>query len=174
MEWVDLWQLLLLKTLMVEHGGSSASSYLADPTLSYMMMSQDQASLNIIKLSPLLISFSLSLSLTLSRKFADIGHTVSLQYSKGTYHISDWTHVINAHALPGPGIINGLKQVNVKTSCTNKPLPGDEKHSQCVKVGIEILPHRQLDSCLQIYHPRPRRHTAAVRSDHHSWRIVGK
>ena len=32
MEWVDLWQLLQLKTFMVRHGGSSASSYLADPT----------------------------------------------------------------------------------------------------------------------------------------------
>ena len=32
MEWVDLWQFLWLKTLMVGHGGSSAASYLADPT----------------------------------------------------------------------------------------------------------------------------------------------
>ena len=32
MKWVDLWQLLLLKTLMVGHGGSSVGSYLADPT----------------------------------------------------------------------------------------------------------------------------------------------
>ena len=32
MEFVDLWQLLQLKALMVRHGGSSASSYLADPT----------------------------------------------------------------------------------------------------------------------------------------------
>ena len=32
MEWVDLWQLLQLKTLMVGDGGSSAGSYLANPT----------------------------------------------------------------------------------------------------------------------------------------------
>ena len=32
MEWVDRFQLLWLKTFMVRHGGSSASSYLADPT----------------------------------------------------------------------------------------------------------------------------------------------
>ena len=32
MKWVDLWQLLKLKTLMVGHGGSSAGSYLGDPT----------------------------------------------------------------------------------------------------------------------------------------------
>ena len=32
LEWVDLWQLLQLKALMLGHGGSSAGSYLADPT----------------------------------------------------------------------------------------------------------------------------------------------
>ena len=32
MEWVDLWQFTVVKTFMVGHGGSSAGSYLADPT----------------------------------------------------------------------------------------------------------------------------------------------
>ena len=32
MEWVDIVQLLQLKTLIVGHGGCSAGSYLADPT----------------------------------------------------------------------------------------------------------------------------------------------
>ena len=32
MEWLDLSQLLELETLMLGHGGSSAGSYLADPT----------------------------------------------------------------------------------------------------------------------------------------------
>ncbi|WVQ75743.1 orotidine 5'-phosphate decarboxylase [Cryptococcus sp. DSM 104548] len=45
------------------------------------------------------------------RKFADIGNTVSLQYSSGVHKISSWSHLTNAHAVPGPGIITGLAAV---------------------------------------------------------------
>ena len=45
-------------------------------------------------------------------KFADIGKTVKHQYSGGVYKISEWAHIINAHVLPGPGIIQGLREVN--------------------------------------------------------------
>jgi orotidine 5'-phosphate decarboxylase subfamily 1 len=47
------------------------------------------------------------------RKFADIGHISALQYQEGIYRIADWADIITVHAVPGPGILEGLKQIGL-------------------------------------------------------------
>ena len=58
-----------------------------------------------------------------SRKFADIGNTVKHQYSSGVYHIADWAHVVNAHTVPGSGVVKGLREV------------GGPKNRACLLIG---------------------------------------
>lgn len=47
------------------------------------------------------------------RKFADIAAIVQEQYAKGLYRIASWADLVTVHALPGPGILAGLKHVGL-------------------------------------------------------------
>ncbi|KAJ4444383.1 hypothetical protein ANN_06175 [Periplaneta americana] len=53
------------------------------------------------------------------RKFADIGHAVCLQYSKGTHKISSWADLVTVHPVPGENVLTGLKSVvgDLKRGC---------------------------------------------------------
>lgn len=49
------------------------------------------------------------------RKFSDIGSTTQQQYTQGIYSIADWADLVTVHAIPGPGILDQMKQ-GVNTS----------------------------------------------------------
>ena len=80
------------------------------------------------------------------RKFADIGSTVVKQYAEGIYHIKDWAEITNAHAVPGDGVIKGLKNAagNLPRAClliaqmSAKGNLTDEKYTKSVvKMAVE-------------------------------------
>ncbi|XP_053384140.1 uridine 5'-monophosphate synthase-like isoform X2 [Mercenaria mercenaria] len=57
------------------------------------------------------------------RKFGDIGNTVLHQYKGGIHKIADWADIVNAHTVPGAGVVTGLKQV------------GGDKNKACLLVA---------------------------------------
>lgn len=42
-----------------------------------------------------------------------LGNTVKHQYSQGVYRIAEWADIVDAHSLPGEGIITGLKEIGL-------------------------------------------------------------
>lgn len=44
------------------------------------------------------------------RKFADIGNTAKWQYEEGLYKIVNWAHLVTAHSIAGPGIVEALRK----------------------------------------------------------------
>jgi orotidine 5'-phosphate decarboxylase subfamily 1 len=47
------------------------------------------------------------------RKFSDIGSVVKMQYQEGIYQIASWADITNAHPVPGPGVIEGLREAGL-------------------------------------------------------------
>ncbi|CAN7945292.1 unnamed protein product, partial [Ixodes hexagonus] len=47
------------------------------------------------------------------RKFADIGNTVQLQYTRGVYSIQAWADLVTVHAFPGPAVLTALQQMSL-------------------------------------------------------------
>lgn len=87
------------------------------------------------------------------RKFADIGATVQSQYGGGIYHIADWADLINAHPLPGAGMVRGLQQVALRAAdaghSEGAPIRGLLLIAQMSAKG-HLMDQRYIDASLQM------------------------
>ena len=60
----------------------------------------------------MLINARTTLCTNARRKYADIGHTVQLQYREGRGDLAEgWAELVTAHPLPGVGVVEGLRGV---------------------------------------------------------------
>lgn len=66
-----------------------------------------------IENSPISVRCDDSCELMKALELTLTGNTVALQYSKGIYKIASWSHMTNAHVVPGPSIITGLSSVGL-------------------------------------------------------------
>lgn len=65
------------------------------------------------------------------RKFADIGNTVLLQYTKGLYKIGRWASCVTVHSLPGEGVLKAL-----------------DRHTNGVSRGVFLLAEMSSEVCI--------------------------
>lgn len=59
------------------------------------------------------INFSWQLTLIDRHPLGSAGNTVVLQYSRGVHRIASWSHITNAHPVPGPSVVTGLASVGL-------------------------------------------------------------
>jgi len=69
--------------------------------------------LSFLRIENLLILVSTSIEPKVKSSDIVAGNTVALQYSSGVHKIASWSHITNAHPVPGPSIITGLASVGL-------------------------------------------------------------
>jgi len=83
-----------------------------------------------------------------------------MQYGGGVYRIADWSHITNAHTVPGPGIIDGLAQVGLPKGrglllLGEMSSAGTLAEGEYTKKTVEMAKARK-DFCMGSANPFPR------------------
>ena len=85
------------------------------------------------------------------RKFADIGTTVSHQYHGGPFRIGSWADLVTVHALPGPGVLQGLEnRVDIDSTYCDNRQKGALILSQMSSSG-NLLTEDYSKKCIEMY-----------------------